>query len=134
MKIVTFEEFNRMPAGTIFAPWTPCTYAGEFEIKTDAGNEYVNKYDGKTRWSFNGTMPIVPHVDANQIFMGIYEGGPVLSEMWHYDGSTVDYEDHKLFAIMEEKDVRKVIEALEWALGGCTGEFDTDIKPYFWEE
>lgn len=127
MKIVTFEEFNRMPAGMIFAPWTPCVYEGEFEIKTDTGYEYECRYDHSRHWIFNGTMPIVPWIDSDQDFIIGEECGPVKSEMFHYDGASCDYMDHKYFAIMEEKDIRKMIEALEWALGGCVGKFDTYI-------
>lgn len=127
MKIVTFEEFNRMPAGTIFAPWTPCVYEGEFEIKTDTGHAYLNRWSGKIDWIFNGTMPVVPWIDSDQLFLEGEECGPVKSEMFHYDGASVDYTDYKFFAIMEEKDISKMIEALEWALGGCVGGFDTEI-------
>lgn len=125
MKIVTYDEFIRMPAGTIFAPWEPCVYRGKFEIKTDGGEEY--EYFGEKDYTFNGTMPIVPHIDYDDGFSG-YDYGPCKSEMFHYDGAAVDYLEHTMFAIMEEKDIRKMIEALEWALGGCKGEFKCEIE------
>lgn len=40
MRIVDYETFIRMPSGTIFAPWTPCTTLEEPEIKVDHGWEY----------------------------------------------------------------------------------------------
>lgn len=127
MKIVTYDEFIRMPAGTIFAPWTPSVYEGDFEIKVDGGKQFVNRYTGKEDYTFNGTMLIYPHIDTEHELDGWYNYGPVKTEMFHYDGAAVDYSDYKMFAIMEEKDIRKMIEALEWALRGCVGEFDTDI-------
>lgn len=39
MRIVDYETFIRMPSGTIFAPWTPCTTLEEPEIKVDHGWE-----------------------------------------------------------------------------------------------
>lgn len=124
MKIVTYDEFVRMPAGTIFAPWTPCAYKDEFEIKVDGGHSYINRYSGKECWGFNGTMPVFPYANDDWCFRGV---GPIHSEMYLYDGSNADYDDDELFAVMEEKDIRKMIEALEWALKGCTGDFDTEI-------
>lgn len=42
MRIVDYETFIRMPSGTIFAPWTPCTTLEEPEIKVDHGWEYTD--------------------------------------------------------------------------------------------
>ena len=39
MKLVDFKTFNRMPAGTIFAPYTPCVLEDRLAIKTDHGRE-----------------------------------------------------------------------------------------------
>ena len=33
MKIVDFETFNKMPAGTVFAPFEPCVTKEDFQIK-----------------------------------------------------------------------------------------------------
>ena len=35
MRLVGFDEFCRMPAGTIFAPYTPCVLEEELAIKVD---------------------------------------------------------------------------------------------------
>ena len=40
MKIVDFKTFNRMPAGTIFAPYTPCVLEERLAIKVDHGGEF----------------------------------------------------------------------------------------------
>ena len=62
MKIVDYETFVRMPAGTIFAPWEPCVMKAEPEIKVDHGREILIESGGKLKkiWYFNGTCPILP--------------------------------------------------------------------------
>lgn len=58
MKIVNFKTFNRMPAGTIFAPYTPCVLEEELAIKTDEGRRFA--YPPYGNWMFNGVMPLHP--------------------------------------------------------------------------
>ena len=59
MRIVDYETFIRMPSGTIFAPWTPCTTLEEPEIKVDHGWEYTDD-SGNARWMFDGTCVVMP--------------------------------------------------------------------------
>lgn len=37
MRLVDFEQFCRMPAGTIFIPYEPCVALEELAIKVDEG-------------------------------------------------------------------------------------------------
>lgn len=119
MKIVDYETFIRMPAGTIFAPWVPCVMKNEPEIKVDHGCEMLIESCGHTKkiWSFNGTCPIVPQPIEGEGF-GF---GEVESEFWYYDGDSNDAKDYKMFLIFEEKDIDNIIKVLEWAKNGCPG-------------
>ena len=38
-----------------------------------------------------------------------------------YDGSNVDYMDHKMFLVFDEADIDRMINALTWAKNGCKG-------------
>lgn len=57
MRIVDYETFIRMPSGTIFAPWTPCTTLEEPEIKVDHGWEYTDDMEKHDRWVTINLMP-----------------------------------------------------------------------------
>lgn len=124
MKIVNYEEFVRMPAGTIFAPFEPCVFTEEFAVKTDAGEErdipYTALCPGGRMWTFNGVMPLRPWLGEFDGFLGAQED----AEYAIYDGCHNDYDKKSMFAILEEQDVKKLIKVLEWALKGCEGEVD----------
>ena len=58
MKLVNFETFNKMPSGTIFAPYKPSVLEEELAIKVDHGWEYER--NGERKWLFNGVMSLQP--------------------------------------------------------------------------
>lgn len=118
MKIVDYETFIRMPAGTIFAPWEPCVFKDRFEVKVDGGEAYTN-WEGKTAWCFNGTMPLEPW-NTEDMYEG-YEGD---AEFEVYDGDQNDAASHKWFCVLEDRDIDKLINVLSWAKLGCIGEFE----------
>lgn len=117
MKIVDYETFIRMPAGTIFAPYTPCVYEERFEIKVDGGEEF--RYGpGFKKWIFNGTMPLEPWLgDALPSTLGQYD-----VDFEIYDGDNVDASRYDMFAVLEPHDVKRLIQCLQWALAGCPGD------------
>lgn len=123
MKIVDYDTFVRMPAGTIFAPYEPCIYSDRFQIKVDEGHEYPSMLDGKPTYMFNGTMPLEPWF-STEPYDWPDKVGTYPTEMCVYDGDSNDAAEYKMFAIMEPHEVKKLIEALHWALNGCHGEFD----------
>lgn len=108
MLIVTTEEFIKMPAGTIFAPFEPNEFAflEDLEIKVDGG-------DGET---YLGTMPIVPWLDPRRTFAG---PGQYEVDYEIYDGSSAEISMYELVAVLEPKDVLNLISKLVWALNGC---------------
>lgn len=117
MKIVDYETFIRMPSGTIFAPYTPCVFQERFQIKVDEGSSYTNPF-GKTSWMFNGTMPLEPWFkseDDMAFDLGVYD-----TEMCVYDGDSTDAAAYKMFAILEDHEIDRLIFALQWAKGGCS--------------
>lgn len=126
MLIVDYETFVRMPAGTIFAPFTPCIFEDRFEIKVDPGYEYTDLFSGKKRWGFNGTMTLEPWLGEE--FADQLPDGPVYgkyeTELGFYDGSSADASEYKMFAVLEPHEVKRLMNALQWALDGCTGEFN----------
>ena len=119
MKIVNYEEFVRMPAGTIFAPYEPNVFTEEFAVKTDTGEERDIPYCGK-RWCFTGVMPLHPWLGEYSFFN--YIGAQEDASFEIYDGDQNDYDMDGMFAILEEQDIQKLITVLVWAMGGCEGE------------
>ena len=116
MKIVDYNTFVRLPAGTIFAPYTTCSLEGELEIKVDGGHAYESPYLPEG-WRFNGTMTLSPWFENLSLLLGPGDEAPASFEV--YDGSNVDYQDYKMFLIFEDEDVERLIKVLEWARSGC---------------
>ena len=116
MKIVDFKTFNRMPAGTIFAPYTPCVWEEELAIKVDRGRE-LNPGFYCLDWAFNGVMPLEPwNLDS------VFDDDSVRASFEIYDGDTNDYLGYDKFLIFEECDIDRLIQALLWAKSGCKDE------------
>ena len=125
MKIVDYDTFIRMPAGTIFAPYKPCMFVDRFQIKVDGGWADTN-YKGEPCWFFNGTMPLEPYfIDADHYSFGT---GTFETEMSVYDGDSTDAKEYELFAVMERHEVIRLILALRWALNGCALDFEDYAK------
>lgn len=120
MKIVDYDTFVRMPAGTIFAPWEPCVMKGDAEIKIDGGHEELIASGGalKKIWYFNGTCPLLPQPVEGEGF----DFGEVESEFFYYDGDMTDASEFKMFLIFEEEDIDNIIKVLQWAKDGCPGD------------
>lgn len=114
MLIVKREDFIKMPAGTIFAPFLPNVFAEGFEIKVDGGN-------GER---YCGTMPLEPWID-NDFTM---TEGQYNVDYEIYDGDQNSILEYDLIAVLEEKDVHALIEKLMWALNGCKDEPEPPSK------
>ena len=119
MKLVNFEDFCRMPAGTIFAPYEPCVLLETLSIKTDPGDEWL---DGLRRsYSFNGVMSLEPWIDG--VEYALWEIGDQEEARFEiYDGSNADYMDYKMFLVFEEADIDRMISVLMWAKSSCVGD------------
>lgn len=112
MRLVDFETFNKLPAGTIFAPYKPCVLGEGLAIKVDHGYE-IEEYG----WLFNGVMPLEPcNLDC------VFDEEPIKATFEIYDGATSDYMDYEQFLIFDECDVDRLIQVLLWAKGGCKEE------------
>lgn len=122
MKLVSYEEFIKMPAGTIFAPFTPCVFEERLAIKTDTGNVYP---EIGTQHLFCGVMPLEPWLGDYNGLRNIGDQEDASFEIC--DGDNADYVDYKMFAVLEEQDVKKLMKVLEWALKGCEGEYDENL-------
>lgn len=108
MLIVKREEFVRMPAGAVFAPWRPNCFMERFEIKVDTGRLYPNY-----GWGYVGTMPLEPWLED---FVG---PGQNDVDFQVYDGDQNDVADYDYIAVLERKDIENLISKLQWALNGC---------------
>lgn len=114
MKLVDYETFIRMPAGTIFAPYKPCVLEEELSIKVDTGREINGKH-----W-FNGVMLLSPWIGVSTALYRVGDEEEAQFEV--YDGDNNDYREYKTFLIFDDKDVDKLIEILQWAKKGCQEE------------
>lgn len=120
MKLVNFEEFCRMPAGTIFAPYTPQVLEDRLAIKVDAGREEPdNRFYSHT---FNGVMPLEPWFDYTCKLYSVGDTAEASFEI--YDGDNNDYRNYEMFLVFEEADVDKMIKVLMWAKNGCKGDIE----------
>lgn len=111
MKIIKYDEFIRMPKGTVFCEYEPCVFHYPFHIKTDEGEERNGVY------MFNGTMPLEPWFLSEEEYpldVCVCE-----TEMAIWDNSSVDFDQNKFFAILEKEEIERLINALKWALTGC---------------
>ena len=121
MRLVNFEDFCRMPAGTIFAPYTPCVLEEELAIKVDPGEPMPKDYPYCSH-SFNGVMPLLPWLGTEHGLYSVGDSQEVSFEI--YDGSSCDYMDYKMFLIFEEADIDRMIKVLLWAKNGCEGDYE----------
>ena len=125
MRLVGFEEFCRMPAGTVFAPYEPCILIEDLAIKVDAGEDMPPSYPYYTH-TFNGVMPLTPWIDGTQ---GPYRIGDTLPASFEvYDGDTNDYCDYKMFLVFDNDDIDRMISALVWAKNGCVGPSNSSVE------
>lgn len=119
MKLVNFDDFCKMPSGTIFAPYTPYVLRDELAIKVDPGEAIPADYP-YYKWCFNGVMPLSPWLDSDCGLRNIGDHSEVLFEI--YDGDTNDYCDYEMFLVFEETDIDRMINVLNWAKNGCVGD------------
>lgn len=115
MKIVGYDEFCRMPAGTVFAPYEPCVLHERLAIKVDGG--WMGS-DG--RYYFNGVITLEPDLIDDQCNIMMCEIGDELpAEFTAYDGDSNDYAKYDKFLVFGHKDTEQLIRTLCWARYGC---------------
>lgn len=119
MRLVDFEEFCRMPAGTIFAPYEPVVLKEYPAVKVDAGEDMPEDYP-YCRHTFNGVMPLEPWIDSDTTLWSIGDQEDASFEV--YDGDNCDYMNYEMFLVFEETDIDRMINVLTWAKNGCIGE------------
>lgn len=119
MRIVDYNTFIRMPAGTIFAPFKRCVFLDHLEVKVDHGY-YLTNHKGDGRWVFNGTMPLEPWNKED-----LYEDGESVKATFEvYDGDSNDASMYDWFCVFEPDDIDELIKVLHWAKDGCPGELE----------
>lgn len=110
MKIVGYDEFCRMPAGTVFAPYEPCILRGPLSIKVDGGRIYS---DGD--YYFNGVIILEPDLSYDMRNIG----DELPAEFTAYDGDNNDYEEYDKFLVFDKFDIQNLRDILLWAMRGC---------------
>lgn len=135
MKIMFKKEFDRMPAGTVFAEFKPCIF-GQIMIKEDSGYEhhYNETWFKGDMWYWNGATDLIPDIDyidklwetnvkklgdeligteqENKYYIGTTEE----TENTCWDCSSADYNDNDLFVVFEEYEVKRMINMLQETL------------------
>lgn len=119
MKLVNYDDFCRMPAGTIFAPYTPCSLKEDLAIKTDGGYPMPEDYPYH-KHSFIGVIPLTLRFGNECELFNIGDQQDAWFEI--YDVDSNDYRDYKMFLVFEEADIDRMINVLLWAKNGCKGE------------
>lgn len=129
MRLVNFEEFCRMPAGTIFAPYAPCVLKDGLAIKVDEGRDMPPDYKYYTHM-FNGVMPLEPwNIGPSGLLWEVGDTDEASFEI--YDGDNNDYAEYKMFLVFDNHDIDKLINVLKWAKNGCEGDPDDyEDKPF----
>ena len=115
MKLVNYDEFIRMPAGTIFAPYARGELKEELSIKTSHGRTYQGK------WVFCGIMPLTPW-NIDEVLFG---DESVRASFEAYDGDEIDCADYDKFLVLEDFDIERLISVLQWAKNGCPEEHES---------
>lgn len=116
MKLVDFETFSRMPAGTIFAPYCPCCILEYFAIKS-TDSKLRNGKDPKLTHFFEHVIPLMPSFKYVKKFDAVGDSQRIWFEDSHCNN--FDYKDYDMILVLEENDTDAMIDMLEWAKGGC---------------
>lgn len=108
MNIVNYEEFIRLPAGSVFCPYEPCIFHSPLQIKTDTGWQSGKSY------MFNGTISLEPDFkEQENLAFGI---GKYEIEFPEDDTSSIDFDENGLFAVLENHEIQELIDILTMAL------------------
>lgn len=141
MKIVDYETFIRMPAGTVFCTWNSDTHYQEqkWEIKIDEGwtigyddsnsDDWVGKINTMLKmcgiepnddeWEFNGVCPLefcaIEGLEDGCYLSPLTVGEYETEELCVWDTSSADYEKDQLFCVLNIKELDDMIGWLQWA-------------------
>lgn len=112
MKILTKEQFAKMPDGTLFCTCVDSAFTGQPEVKVH------DRPTGKT-WLY--TLDIMPWLaDGKMGFQecdGYTSGGEIETEENCVDDSTIDYDNGTLFAVFSKQEINEMIQRLQNAKG-----------------
>ena len=103
MKILSTEEFAKLPPGVVFSEWEP-NFLGDLQIK---GEAYVSR-----GW-FSFTSAPVNSIDV-PLEQDLESGDSIPVDLEHYTRNSLPTE--QLFAVWEPDDLRKLIGKLETAI------------------
>ena len=121
MRKVSKEEFIRMPAGTLYSiPREASNYNPGLMIKMDTGETYVDYYEGKTLWSFLGTMPLAPDVPFDEQtnciekWLDDYQLNEYIKPEWSVgDDSPCDFDEDDTIIVYDKEEIKFMIKLLQ---------------------
>ena len=122
MKIINGKQLGFMPNGTVYSElcrgFDPNGANGDMDIY---GLHIMCGHDDK--WSpvdsgrFNGVLHMLGYVSCYKTEVEEYD------DTWRSltDTDQNDYTENDWVVVYDEKDIRAIIENLQWALEGCPG-------------
>lgn len=117
MYIVSRDELGKLPNGTVFMEYEPDILNGQIHILTGS--------DGTGHW--NGELSLTPFMDDFNHGIDRVNRLWSLAQWCTVDTATCDYDENQKFAVFNKTEIQQMINALIWAVSGCTGYFNEDI-------
>ena len=112
MNIVTRDKLCKCENGTVFMVYQPEITDGEIHIITGA-SENIN--------GWNGELLLTPFWECDS------KCSERFSQWMTTDAASHDYDAEQKFMIFSKTEVQQMINALVWAISGCTTYFNQDI-------
>lgn len=117
MTIVTKEELKRLPNGTVFMSYKPEYLFDEIRILT-------GRYEDRDGWC--GELRLSPIFDFDSNEKERY------TQWCTIDSSDIDYSDYELFVVFSIKEIKQIINCLNWAVKELKGKNPNFINQDIW--
>lgn len=117
MKILTKMELMKQPNGTVFMTYEPEILSGCIHILT-------GRYTDRNGW--NGELTLDPFWDFDSNNKERY------TQWSTVDSADIDYDDSQLFAVFSIKEIKQMINCLNWAVEELSGKNPNFINQDIW--
>lgn len=106
MRILTSEQFEKEPVGTVYCHWIPSMYTGEVQIKGSRRGSEQSWWD----------LSLLPWIkDENERFE---QNKEIETEDLCTDNATYNYDKKQLWCVFNKEEVVGIISRLQKALIG----------------
>lgn len=107
MKVLTKEQFDKVPIGTIYCTCVNSAFTGNLSIKSEDRGP-------KSWWA----LDIMPWLETEMDFIGDYKNGEeIKTEEFCTDDATYNYGDETMFAVFSKQEVADMIKRMQTAIG-----------------